>query len=65
MVELLCYKEVKDGLQNNFGGLTLITINLQGCELARSQMEEQFDRTWLKLLWELVQIVLVEVEHLE
>jgi len=65
VVELLCYKEVKDGLQNNFVGLTLITISLQGCEMARSQMEEQFDRTWLRLLWELVQIVLLEVEHLE
>jgi hypothetical protein len=40
MVELLYYKEVKDGLQNNFGGLTLIIISSQECEMARSQMED-------------------------
>jgi hypothetical protein len=40
MIELLWYKEVKDGLQNNFGGLTLIIIILQGCEMVGSQMEE-------------------------
>jgi hypothetical protein len=44
VVELLCYKEVKDGLQNNFGCLILITISLQGCEMAWNQMEKQFDR---------------------
>jgi hypothetical protein len=44
MVELLCYKDVKYVLQNNFNGLTLITISSQGCEMVGSQMEEQFDK---------------------
>ncbi len=44
MVELFCYKEVKDGLQNNFNGQTLITISLQGCEMVGSPMEEHLDR---------------------
>ncbi len=45
VVKLLCYKEVKDGLQNSFSGLTLIVVSLQGCEMARSPMDEHLDRT--------------------
>lgn len=41
----LSYKEVKDGLQNSFSGLALVTVSLQGCEMRGSPMEEHLDRT--------------------